>query len=348
MKAKTSLRLVILGLLICMVSQPVVAEQSGSQRWEREIQAFERADQAIPPRQGAIVFVGSSTIRMWTTLAQDFPEYKVLNRGFGGCQIADCTYYADRIVIPYHPRLIVLRAGGNDINAGKTPEGVRDDFQAFVAKVRAKLPKVRIAYMTINATPSRWKNVEREKKANQLIKDCIAKGVNLDYIDTFDATMGADGKPRVELFVEDHLHFNAEGYKILVARVRKYLTRAAPSPTAPGASKPIAVGRTGARQVLARFLGRRALAVGPSSLMVRPSQIPPRIRTGGDADPTNDPPARLRPLPSGLFIAGDRIEKLLAFQPRLPCPAQRCSHRASVDTGRTGATAAGFDRRAQG
>ena len=99
----------------------------------------------------------------------------MLNRGFGGCQIADCTYYADRIVIPYKPRLIVLRAGGNDIHAGKTPEQVAADFQAFVEKVRAKLPNVRIAYMTINATPSRWKNVERERKANQLIKDYIAK-----------------------------------------------------------------------------------------------------------------------------------------------------------------------------
>ena len=186
----------ILCLLICTASQPAAAKQPGSQRWEREIQAFEAADRAHPPPQGAILFIGSSTIRFWKTLAQDFPEHKVINRGFGGCQIADCTHYADRIVIPYKPRLVVLRAGGNDIQAGKTPEQVRDDFQAFVEKVRAKLPKVRIAYMTINATPARWANVEREKKANQLIKDYIAKGENLDYIDTFDATMGADGKPR--------------------------------------------------------------------------------------------------------------------------------------------------------
>ena len=148
-----------------------------------------------------------------------------MNRGFGGCQIVDCTYYADRIVAPYKPWLIVLRAGGNDIQAGKTPEQVRDDFRAFVGKVRAKLPKVRIAYMTINATPARWGNVEREKKANQLIKDYIAKGENLDYIDTFDATMGADGKPREELFVKDRLHFNAEGYKILTSRVRGHLIK---------------------------------------------------------------------------------------------------------------------------
>ena len=139
--------------------------------------------------------------------------------------MADCTYYADRIVIPYQPRLIVVRAGGNDIAAGKTPERVRDNFRAFAEKVRAKLPTVRIAYMTINATPSRWANVEQEKKTNQLIKEYISAGDNLDYIDTFDATM-SDGKPRPELFVKDRLHFNAAGYKILAACVRSHLAEA--------------------------------------------------------------------------------------------------------------------------
>jgi len=225
MNARNLLCAAILCFLICTISQPAAAKQPGSQRWEQEIKAFEAADRANPPPQQAILFVGSSTIRKWTTLAHDFPEYKVLNRGFGGCQIADCTYYADRIVIPYKPWLIVLRAGGNDIHAGKMPEQVCGDFQAFVEKVRAKLPEVRIAYMTINATPSRWASVEREKKTNQLIKDYIAKGENFDYIDTFVATMGADGKPRQELFVKDRLHFNAEGYKILSSVVQSHLKR---------------------------------------------------------------------------------------------------------------------------
>ena len=223
MNASSPVCLAILFLMACVAPQTAPAQQPGSQQWEREIQAFEAADRTNPPPPGAILFTGASSIRMWTTLAQDFPEHKVINRGFGGCQIADCTYYADRIVVAYRPRLVVLRCGSNDLQAGKTPEQVRDDFQAFVEKVRAKLPKVRIAYMTINATPARWANVEREKKANQLIKDYIAKGENFDYIDTFDATMGADGKPRKELFVMDHLHFNREGYKILASVTRSHL-----------------------------------------------------------------------------------------------------------------------------
>lgn len=209
--------------LLTLASQIVAAEKAGPERWQKAIEAFEAADKTGPPPQGAVLFIGSSTIVRWKTLARDFPEHPVINRGFGGSQIADSLFYANRIVIPYKPRLIVLRAGGNDIHAGKTPEEVAADFTAFVEKVRASLPEVRIAYMTINASPSRWANVEREKKANQLIKEYIARGKNMVYIDTFDATLGADGKPREDLFVKDRLHFNEEGYKILAAIVRPYL-----------------------------------------------------------------------------------------------------------------------------
>lgn len=217
----------LFGFLL-LISAPVLAKVShpnDSRRWEKEIQAFEKADKAAPPPAGAVLFVGSSTIRKWTTLAADFPDQKVINRGFGGCQIEDCTFYADRIVAAYAPRLVILRAGGNDINAGKSPEQVFDDFKAFVSAVRAKLPKASIAYMSINASPSRWSNVEREKKANRLIAAFIKENpaLHLLYIDTFDATMGGDGRPREELFVKDKLHFNADGYKILADRVRLFI-----------------------------------------------------------------------------------------------------------------------------
>jgi lysophospholipase L1-like esterase len=201
------------------------AQPSGGDPWEKDIQAFERADKIAPPPAGAVLFVGSSTIRMWSSLAEDFPDSAVINRGFGGCQIEDCTRYADRIVTTYAPRRVILRAGGNDIAAGKSPERVCDDFKAFVAAIRDKMPVVPIAYMTINATPSRWANAEREKKANWLIEAYIKAnpGLKLLYIDTFDATMGRDGRPREELFLKDRLHFNADGYKIIADRVRPFL-----------------------------------------------------------------------------------------------------------------------------
>lgn len=210
-------------LSAAMSSTLLGAEKAGPERWQKAIAAFEAADKANPPPKDAVLFLGSSTIVRWKTLARDFPDQPVINRGFGGSQIADCLFYADRIVIPYRPRLIVLRAGGNDIHVGKSPEQVAADFKAFVEKVRTGLPGVRIAYLPINASPSRWANADREKKANELIRQYIATGKNLDYIDAYDVTLGPDGKPREDLFVKDRLHFNEEGYKVLTPIVRKYL-----------------------------------------------------------------------------------------------------------------------------
>src|SRR5947207_206800 len=106
-------------------------------KWESEIAAFEQGDRTNPPPKGAILFMGSSTIRLWKTLARDFPDHQVINRGFGGSKIADSTHFADRIIFPYQPRAIFLRAGGNDIHAGKSSEQTFADFKEFVAKIHS-------------------------------------------------------------------------------------------------------------------------------------------------------------------------------------------------------------------
>jgi len=199
------------------------AAKTGSARFEKEIAAYEAADKTNPPPVGAIEFTGASGIRMWKTLEKDYPEYKVFNRGFGGCETADCVYFAERIVIPYKPKLIVIQAGGNDINAGKSPEQVAADFKAFVEKVRAKLPDVRIAYLSMNPSPSRWAQREKQQKGNALIKAYIGAGKNLDYIDFWGAMLGPDGLPREDLFIADKLHNNEAGYKIRAEVVRPHL-----------------------------------------------------------------------------------------------------------------------------
>lgn len=219
-------------LLVCAPAL-FAADQLPGQRWEKEIQAFEDSDKKSPPPQDAILFIGSSSIKLWKTLAKDFPEHKVVNRGFGGSQIADATLFADRIIIPYKPRLIVLGAGSNDIHAGKSPEQVADDFKAFVEKVRAALPDVRIVFFSINPAPLRAAEMEKQRRANQLIKNYIAFGNNLNYINIFDAFLGSDGQPREDLFVKDRLHQNAAGYQIRVELMRLHLG----PPTKPGVAK---------------------------------------------------------------------------------------------------------------
>jgi len=183
-------------------------------RFAGEIEAFAAADAIHPPPKNAILFIGSSSIRRWDTLARDFPGRTVINRGFGGSHLSDSVYYFDRIVAPYQPARIVLYAGSNDINGGKTPEQVLRDFQAFVARTRKQLPRTRVDFISIGTSPSRWGDVEKVKKANRLIRDWIAQDDKLGYIDVFPAMLGHDGKPRPDIFVADQLHLNAKGYAI--------------------------------------------------------------------------------------------------------------------------------------
>lgn len=198
------------------------AQAPKSLRFEGDILAFEAADKLNPPPQNAILFTGASTIVGWKTLAEDFAGLVVINRGFGGSTIADCVFYAERIVIPYRPRIIVLRSGGNDIAAGKTPERVAEDFRAFEEKVHAKLPDTRIAFWSMSPSVKRLANWKRCRKGNELIKAYIGKGRNMVYIDAANVTLGPDGKPRPELF-KDGLHFNREAYKMVAKVIRPYL-----------------------------------------------------------------------------------------------------------------------------
>lgn len=195
----------------------------GPARWETEIAAFEAADRTNPPPKDPILFVGSSSIRLWKSLAQDFPRHPVLNRGFGGSHISDSIHFAERIVLPYRPRQIVMYSGGNDINAGKSPEQVAGDFKTFVAKVHAALPQTRVAYISIAPNPARWAEVEKVRKANKLIEEFARSDRRLAFIDVYSQMLGADGKPKPDIFVEDRLHMNARGYEIWRRAVEPFL-----------------------------------------------------------------------------------------------------------------------------
>jgi len=194
-------------------------------KWEKEIAAYEQKDATNPPPKGAILFIGSSTIGRWKTLAEDFPEARVINRGFGGSEIVDSTHFAERIIFPYAPRMVFLRAGGNDLWAGKSSEQVFADFKEFATKVRAGLPEAEIVFISLSPSISRWKQADKEKSLNAMVHDYIQGKPRLKYIDTYQMVLGPDGQPRPELFVADKLHFNGEGYKLLAERVRPHLSK---------------------------------------------------------------------------------------------------------------------------
>lgn len=205
-------------VVICLaVICPAVSraqQQSPANRWEAEIRKFEESDRQAPPARGGVLFVGSSSIRLWHSLAEDFPGVKVINRGFGGSEIADSTFYVDRIVTPYRPRMVVLYAGDNDLANGKTPRQVFEDYKEFVGRVRRKLPDARIAFISIKPSPARASLLQSQKEANGLIKAHAARDKKLIYVDVFTPMLGGDGNPRPELFVADRLHMNEEGYRL--------------------------------------------------------------------------------------------------------------------------------------
>ena len=201
---------------------PRIPEQVSSPAWETDMQRFEAADAQSPPPRGGVLFIGSSSIRFWDTLAQDFPGVPVINRGFGGSELRDSTWYADRIIVPYAPRQILIYAGDNDLNAGRTPQQLRADFIAFVERVRRDLPKAKIAYISNKPSPSRAQLLPVQREANTLIA-VEAQRLGVDYIDIFTPMLDASGQPDESLFVEDRLHMNRAGYVIWQRAIAPYL-----------------------------------------------------------------------------------------------------------------------------
>jgi lysophospholipase L1-like esterase len=233
MHAMRSVSLTIALVVLPLWSGPVAGgqERPPQGRWEKAIEAFERKDREQPPPKNAIVFVGSSSIRFWD-LTKSFPDLEVINRGFGGSELADSAHYASRIVVPYQPRVVVLYAGDNDIGAGKTPERVFADFKDFVKAVRTPLPRTKIIYLSIKPSILRWKLVDRMRTANSLIEGYCKHGDGLVYLDVGAPLLGPDGKPRAELFRRDGLHLDDKGYAIWTSLLRPLLAPTGDKPAA--------------------------------------------------------------------------------------------------------------------
>jgi len=208
---------------IALLAFPAFADDASPHtRWEKAIQKFEEQDKVSPPPKHANLFVGSSSIVMWD-LDESFPEYEVINRGFGGSQTADSTYFADRIVIPHKPNVVFLYAGDNDIADGKSPAQVFDDYKAFVAKVHGALPKTKIVYIAIKPSTARWNLVDKMRKANALVEKETKSNELLAFIDIDPLMLDEDGKPREDFLLGDGLHLTKSGYAVWAEVVRPHL-----------------------------------------------------------------------------------------------------------------------------
>jgi lysophospholipase L1-like esterase len=202
--------------LIIILTFTAAAQESyqRAELWQKEIAAFAIADKKESPKTGGVLFVGSSSIRGWRTVQADFPDYQVLNRGFGGSHLEDVNYYFSEIVLPYKPKLIVLYAGENDITAGKTVDRVVADYKQFVALMKDKLPKTRLIFISLKPSPARWELREKFQQANVLIKAGTDKDKRQKFVDVWQQMLNEQAEPKLEIFQGDKLHLNAEGYKI--------------------------------------------------------------------------------------------------------------------------------------
>jgi lysophospholipase L1-like esterase len=224
MRRKVFLLVATTCVIACCLTLARSQQTAGSSsQWDPEIKKFEEADRQHPPARGGVLFIGSSSIRLWQSLAEDFPKVKTINRGFGGSEIADATRYVDRIVVPYRPRMVVLYSGDNDLANGKTPQRVFADYKDFIRRVRRQLPQTRIAFVSIKPSPARLPLLPNIETANALIKDYSAPKRNLIYVDVFTRMLGENGTPRPELFVADGLHLSRAGYELWTSIISPYV-----------------------------------------------------------------------------------------------------------------------------
>jgi len=198
-------------------------------RFEGAIAKFEAADKKNPPPAGAILFLGSSSIRGWhRTVAEDMAPLTVIPRGFGGSNMNEALYFADRVALPYKPRAIVLYEGDNDVAQGVAPRKIADTFRAFVKKIHTELPETRIYFICIKPSIRRWSMWPNMVEANELIAAQCAKDKRLTYVDIATGMLGEDGQPRKDIFVKDNLHMNRPGYEIWRDALRPVLIKNEP------------------------------------------------------------------------------------------------------------------------
>jgi lysophospholipase L1-like esterase len=216
---------ITLPLLACCVLSADVHRnwaQTNPSRWHEELEAFERQDNQRPPEPGGIVFVGSSSIRMWDT-DRFLSGHDIVNRGFGGSQMSDALQYIDRLVLVHRPRLVVLYEGDNDIAAGEAPAQIANEFQEFARRLQQALPDTHLVYLSIKPSLSRWEQYPQMQQVNATIATYCRQQDHCHFVDVSQVMLNEQGKPRAELLEADGLHLNETGYRLWSDLVRPLL-----------------------------------------------------------------------------------------------------------------------------
>ncbi len=193
-------------------------------RFESTIKEFEKADKANGYNENVVIFTGSSSIKMWKSLSQDMAPIPVVNRGFGGSTIPEVTHYADRILLPHHPKIIVLYCGENDIANDETKSSLPlKSFKKFHEWMQKNLPNTKVFFIAIKPSVKRWNYWSKMEDANKKILKFIDKKDNYFYIDTASLMLDNNGMVLKDIFIKDNLHMNAKGYAIWTKTIKPIL-----------------------------------------------------------------------------------------------------------------------------
>lgn len=210
-------------LAVAVGASTVVAQED--KPFYNDIRGFKIADSIQAPPQDAILFVGSSSFRMWNDLQKDFPKKVVINRGFGGSSLPHVIDYANEIIFPYNARQIVIYAGENDFAASDTvsAQTVASRFQQLFYLIREKQPDVPIVFISIKPSPSRAHLMRKMSEANQLIKEFLSEHKKTEFVDVYTLMLNESGHPKEDIFLEDKLHMNRKGYDIWKKAIKRHL-----------------------------------------------------------------------------------------------------------------------------
>lgn len=198
-----------------------------AQPFANEIAAFKKADSIKFPPQNAILFVGSSSFRIWQNVQTSFPSHKIINRGFGGSLLPDVIRYASDIIFPYNPKQIVIYCGENDIASSDnvTAQIVLERFKTLFQIIRNRMLHVPVLFVSIKPSPSRWALKNKMIEANELIRKYLKKKKHANFVNVWNVMLGPDGKPIETLFLPDNLHMNASGYLIWQKIIESHLLK---------------------------------------------------------------------------------------------------------------------------
>jgi lysophospholipase L1-like esterase len=192
-------------------------------QFKGEVENLSKKYQQVEWKKGGVVFTGSSSIKMWKTLEEDFPNAKIINTGFGGSQTHHLIKYLDQLVLEFEPKKIFIYEGDNDINAGKPVRQILDEFFEIMEKVTEVVPGAQFYFISAKPSPSRWAKKGQYELFNKQLKRFAGNHPNVNFIDIWTPMMAKDGNPKPELFLEDNLHMNEKGYAIWKKAVKPYL-----------------------------------------------------------------------------------------------------------------------------